>query len=496
MSTASIADQWSHRRLDVICLYILEDMELKQLIREVKIERDGRELTLDDWKKILLPSWGIFKNNCATEASFILAEKRRIGREEPWDCLVLAGGVLLSIHDVKSCSKRTKRAAPHTTRPPRRLLTFVPMPFNIASLEEIGIFRDFRRLLWFTGVHFDSCFDTGTWSKDENGLYGRSDELRSGLTKLSKLHNMLCDAFKHFKRGSVSTGFALTRSAFLLNELIVQIYHHRQFPDILALILLAQRQGHAEIGMSLCNNLCKLAEKLLPSNDPRGHIFQILTTLKLDLAGDLYVAFDTYCRHLWMSRAGTNEIKAHYSYNQASFPRADTGRFYDLYARKTLDELDRVLEQVNEAFDEYNTARFVMWHTAIRYLLKEARHADAEKFSQTLCSRLCKPGIMKHCSQQPQMNVNVSLSFYLFGVTQFAQLKYQDSMENFQMCINTRRVLVQGYNWDPTLGAALEKLGLAAERMGHPELAKKSSQHLQGMYSALVEKDRMEQALK
>ncbi|KAH7371513.1 hypothetical protein BKA66DRAFT_469446 [Pyrenochaeta sp. MPI-SDFR-AT-0127] len=500
MSTMLDTNEWSHRRLDAVRLYILDNMTLKQLKQEVKIGHQGSEvsLTTDQWK-ILLRSWGIFKYIRPEEASFIRTKRGTIMREGYWNCLLLANGILLDIREVERYYKRRAASRTGTAKPPakgsaRRHITFVPMPFSINSLSDIPTFENFRRLLWFTGVHFDSCFATGIWSKDNNGLYGRSNELIFGLKKLSKLHNMLCDAFRHCKSGSsgsMNIGFALMRSAFSLNETIVRIYHHRQFSDILALALLAQREGPPDIHKLLRSNLCDLANKVLHPNDPRRHIFQTLTRLNLDSAGDLWVAFDTYCRHLWMPRAGADEIKAYYSYNQASFPRADTGQFYALYAGKCLDEFDRILEQVDEAFEEYSTARFVMWHTAIRYLLKDARHADAETISRRLCSRLSRPDIVNQCSEQPQLNVDLSLSFYLFGVAQFAQLKHQDSMENFQKCINTRWRLVQGYSWDPTLGAALEKCGLAAGRMGRPELAKEYIQHLQGMYSAVVEEDRV-----
>lgn len=49
-------------------------------------------------------------------------------------------------------------------------------------------------------------------------------------------------------------------------------------------------------------------------------MFEALEKLSLESAGHLYLAFDAYCRNLWMSKVGKDGVKAHYSYNQASFP--------------------------------------------------------------------------------------------------------------------------------------------------------------------------------
>ena len=120
----------------------------------------------------------------------------------------------------------------------------------------------------------------------------------------------------------------------------------------------------------------------------------------MDSTGDLYVAFDAYCRHLWMSRADTDGIKAYYSYNQASFPRADTGSFYDLYTRKTLADTCLILEKVDKDFGVDNYARFTMWHTAIRCFLAEEKYSEAEQVSRRLCSELLKPDIIYRLNHQ------------------------------------------------------------------------------------------------
>lgn len=98
-------------------------------------------------------------------------------------------------------------------------------------------------MLWLAGVHFDSCFDTGKWTADENGLYNRSDKDQSDLTELSQLHNMIFEAVARHRRGQESLGGPLTRNAFRRLEQIVKINHHRQVPDILGIIRLIQRNG-------------------------------------------------------------------------------------------------------------------------------------------------------------------------------------------------------------------------------------------------------------
>ncbi|KAE8362770.1 hypothetical protein BDV27DRAFT_131048, partial [Aspergillus caelatus] len=57
-------------------------------------------------------------------------------------------------------------------------------------------------------------------------------------------------------------------------------------------------------------------------------MFESLTTLPLDATGHLYLSFDVYCRHIWKSRTGLDNVKAWYSCNQASFPRVDPAGFF------------------------------------------------------------------------------------------------------------------------------------------------------------------------
>lgn len=76
-------------------------------------------------------------------------------------------------------------------------------------------------------------------------------------------------------------------------------------------------------------------------------MFEALQKLPIDSKGHLYLAFDAYCRHLWMSKVAQDGCKAHYSYNQASFPRADPGGFYDFYRGKSLNDITATLESAD-----------------------------------------------------------------------------------------------------------------------------------------------------
>ena len=123
-------------------------------------------------------------------------------------------------------------------------------------------------------MHFGSCFDTGKWTKDHCGLYGRSDEFRSELAQLSRFHNLVCTALEQRRRGNGQTFGALLRSASLLNDFVVQIYHHRQIPDVLAVMrLIEQDQLLSSFRETMCENLCDWANFRLLQNDPRRHIF-------------------------------------------------------------------------------------------------------------------------------------------------------------------------------------------------------------------------------
>lgn len=148
--------------------------------------------------------------------------------------LVLANGILLDINDAANYCRRARvsidmEATSHIEDLPKthRHLLFIHLPFEFYQLNDPDFFRCFRRMLWLASVHFYSCFDTGKWTADENGLYNRSETDRAELRALSQLHNMIFEAIARHRRGQESLGGPLTRNAFGQLEQIVKINHHR-----------------------------------------------------------------------------------------------------------------------------------------------------------------------------------------------------------------------------------------------------------------------------
>jgi hypothetical protein len=133
------------------------------------------------------------------------------------------------------------------------------------------------------------------------------------------MHNMINDALKHLRSGDYDRWWALFRTANLLSDTVAQTYHHRQFPDILAILSLLERHGQLDARFELTKAMHDWAatKPLLSSNDPRRHMFRELMDLPVDSTGELYLAFDACCRELWMRKVGGEEIVAYYSYNQA-----------------------------------------------------------------------------------------------------------------------------------------------------------------------------------
>lgn len=118
----------------------------------------------------------------------------------------------------------------------------------------------------------------------------------------------------------------------------------------------------------MAENLSCEARKALSPNDPRRIMLECLRKLDLDQICHIYLAFDAYCRRLWMSKVKHDIMKAYFSYNQASFPRADVGEFYSLYNGMALDGIENILARVDLELGSYSTETFCLWHTAIEYL--------------------------------------------------------------------------------------------------------------------------------
>jgi hypothetical protein len=218
-------------------------------------------------------------------------------------------------------------------------------------------------------------------------------------------------------------------------------------------------------------------------------MFRELKDLPVDPTGDLYLAFDACCRQLWMQNVRGEEIVAYYSYNQATFPRADTGQFYSLYQGKSLDEITLILSKVGEKFELHDHASFFLWHTSIRYLLSELRWCDAEHICNDLSMRLKGLDTSSVIIEQRQLNVDVAMTFYLLGLSQNHQGKFLGAMYSFKRCVELRSLLVLGDSWDPTLTSALEKLKDLAQRLGDVETQSAVDNRLQRIYSAMEGED-------
>lgn len=443
-----------------------------------------------------MKAWGIRKNNCYADADFILATLKRIGYNID-RYLVLSGGILLDLREVQRYLERKRKSRTGSELPPRaQHLIFVPLPFTFSRLTDLEFFKGFQRLLWYTSVHFGSCFDTGIWTTDDRGVYCRSEVLRSGLTNLSRLHNMLCDALKHLRRGDHDRWWAGVRTAFDLNRAVVQTHHHRQFPDLLAIALLFERHGKSDVRTLMAKDLYNWAELDLPHNDPRRNMFQELIKLPFDSSGHLYLAFDACCRHLWMARAAGNDyIKAYYAYNQASLPRTSQGSFYELYEGKTHDEIDSTLRQVDEKFTVLDHERICLWHTAIRYLLQEQRYHEAKAIGDDLVSSLIRlDGPLQFFQQRPlnqqrQLNLDTALTYFLLGSAQDSMGQPWEAKDSFETCVQIRSELVLGSVWDPTLAGALERLVSLANRISESLTQNSCKERLDVMYSAMEKDD-------
>lgn len=411
-----------------------------------------------------------------------------------WNYLVFASDVLLDNIEVERHYNRKKRNFQESRTPGRRILTFIPLQFDFTSLSDPDIFKNFQRLLFHTRVHFESSFDSSRWIVDNRGLYARTPELRAALTDLSDLHNMVYNALKRFKEGKSNIGWALTRKSFLYHERIVQNFHHRQFSDILAILLLFQREGHSQIQHKMIANLLDWAKKKLLQNDPRMIMFESLPNLPLDSTGHLYWAFDAYCRQLWMSRAGHDQLKGSYSYNQASFPRADPGGFYDFYKGKSLEEMKSILKRVDRELGEYSHETFCLWHTVTRFLSSEERYGEMGDICQSLCVRLNRLGDGYDYSQQRQLNLDVSLTYYLLGVAQEAQGYLDDAERTFDKSMKVRSQLLSDDMWDSTKVHSLTKLESLTTRRRDSSAACYYTGLLHKIYAAVEAKDKEEQA--
>lgn len=428
----------------------------------------------------MLNAQGIFKYFSEEELVLIRSELRKTAGT--WSCLVFADDVLLDNFKVKQHYERKRNNFQGRGSSVRRKIKFVSLPFDLQNiLSEPNVFWNFRRLLFYTRVQFEISFDSGRWTPDEHGLYARSAELRSGLADLSNLHNTAVEALNQFKGGRSDRARDLMHSAFEIQKKVVNIHHHRQILDIFAILLLFHRGEYGVLGKIMMENFLRLARELLLENDTRRVMLESLKDLVLDSTGHQYLALDVYCRHICMSRMGHDQVKAYYSYNQASFPRADVGAFYDLFSGKPLEQINDILQRFSRELGTYSHETICLWHTAIRSLDREGRYEDMSAISQRICARLRQLG--EEFYYQRQLNLDASLSFYLLGKSLDAQGNLVAAGINYIECLKLRDIVIADAKWDSVKVAALRKLKSISKRLGHDSRAELWGNMLNDSYS-------------
>ncbi|KIX98115.1 uncharacterized protein Z520_06195 [Fonsecaea multimorphosa CBS 102226] len=313
-------------RLEIVELYMwsgLSGKPLKEMMVEIenKCELECKcgpaprcQKKYKDYFKLC----GVFKNNEKVEIDEV--QSRLAERILPdGDYLILADGMVLDPLQIQNYRGKAKKknddACPGSNLPPRRSIEVIEVPCPIPALKDPHKFRVFQRFLWLATQHFNSCFDHNIWKKD-GGDPSTGGDLRADLKKLSNLHNMLVDACQHPERRGV-----LEPKAFNTLQVVANTNHHRQMPDILAVLLLLERSGRSDLKASLVQRLSNLAESM-ELNDPRRRMLDTLNSLPIDKDGHLPLAFDSCCRDLWRRRFRGDDLMACYTYYQAPFPEA------------------------------------------------------------------------------------------------------------------------------------------------------------------------------
>ncbi|KIW98883.1 uncharacterized protein Z519_00546 [Cladophialophora bantiana CBS 173.52] len=503
MNLASFDGLKQNELLALVEKYIIDGAKWPDIAVELRRQYHSI-VTKKQWSS-KLTAHGFFKNVDESEIIDVLGELERLQLSllslGNYTLLVVANHVLLNPQTIERYRQKNSNSLHETIsqgRPPqpRRHPMVVPLPFEFRMLNDPDSFKCFRRMLWLVSVHFTSCFDTRKWTNDENGLYNRHDVFRSDLTQLSRLHNILFDAInQHNKKEKDSKReWTLIRDAFWSLDQIVKTNHHRQLPDILGIIHMLKKGWqprehvslHDTIHFKLCQQLNSLAEVYLEGNDPRRKLIALLKRMLEEQEwneklGYVLHAFDTYCRRLWMDRLGRNDIKAYYSYNQASFPRSESepGEFYEKFQGKQLSEILRLLTEVDGELGRYSHPTFCLWHTALSYLFQEKRYSDAEVVCQELSKRILHPE-GDQTFDDGQLNFDSAKTMYSLGSSQRAQAKrlisigrkedgdskLSQALANLQIALALRRRLVPIGKWDPLSQGMLEALVAAGTALG------------------------------
>jgi hypothetical protein len=274
-----------------------------------------------------------------------------------------------------------------------------------------------------------------------------------------------------------------------MHEAVVNNPHHRQFPDLFAILVLLRKNNWEDIRERMQKHLCRLAARDLQQNDPRVTMFKCLGELPLDAAGHAYVAFDTYCRHLWSSRIG-HGFKAYYSYNQASFPRTGPGEFYSLYKGKSVPDILQILYQVDAELGESEHETFCLWHTAIEYFWGQDRFQEMMLITEAFCHRLNGMRGDKRLFEQTQLNNDVSHTYYLLGQAQESVGDLPAAWMSFLESLELRSRILPNDRWDAPKAIALEKAISIGTELGYPLMAQACREMLVRMRASVVREDR------
>ncbi|GAT22498.1 hypothetical protein RIB2604_01505320 [Aspergillus luchuensis] len=434
-----------------------------------------------EFEKLVLESrLTIYKNirgESAADAQTILSQTPDDGH-----CLIFQNGVLQDNHDIAQHSRRKQKEPKKKKKATSSKTKRISLPFNITALSNPSTFRDFQYLLFATRIHFECSFDTGKWAPNHQGLYARSPDFQAQVMVLSKLHNRIFHALKHLREGQNDKAQELLQETFPLHRSVVRCSHHRQIPDILGILVMVWRSGNKKLQHSIRDDLVALAAQSLPQNDPRRLMLESLGRLDLDQIRPLYLAFDAYCRSLWMERASGSIIKAYISYNQAHFPRTDEGGFYSLYEGMTLGSIQNTLAQVDAELERYSHENMLLWHTAIQYLWSRRRYTEMSYICAHLSKRINQLGTDFDYTQNRQLNQDAATTFLLLGLS-YEVLGYPYSARlEFEHAAQLRDKVISTDMWDPTRKAALDKWVEIDRRIGETHTATISSSLIKKMY--------------
>jgi hypothetical protein len=281
--------------------------------------------------------------------------------------------------------------------------------------------------------------------------------LQAELKRLSKQHNLIFHALRKFKANDESSAEALVRTAKASYVDIVDNLHHRQIHDILAIMYMLQKAGKHAIQETMGRDLSNIATRLLPHNDPRREMLACVEALPLGQVGDHYIAFDKCCRDLWARTAGC-DYKAHYSYNQASFPRIPQSGFYSIYEGKSLHVIAEILHWVDTNLDEDSPETFSLWLNALNYLWDAERYEDLKLLARVLCCRISSlDGTISE-----QLNLDSAVAFYLLGRVEEEDGESVNATQSYISAVEARTQFIPIVTWDSIRAASLERLIILA----------------------------------